>query len=191
MPGAGTLLFMKYYKRDPITKKQISSHNVLIAVYEKGGRYAGTYNLPAGNWEQSDGLYNGTPNLFRTAIREVSEEIGPIPKLMNGFAQPRKPDLLMGQTGIYIVPVESGVSRRDFVPNEETGGIEFLDLDSLISEAKRNKALYVVGAGAGAANNLLKLPLGTIGHCSTIDGKKVPISKFILEAIMFWFDSLY
>ena len=89
-----------------------------------------TFSISSGSAEQIDGIFNGKPNLWNTALRELSEEFKNIPIYMG---KQRKPDLNMGKTPIWIGHVHKGVSQKSFIPNNEMSDFKYVVLSDIIN----------------------------------------------------------
>jgi 8-oxo-dGTP pyrophosphatase MutT (NUDIX family) len=163
MPGAGGVFLMKYHRNNKITI-------IVMLVKERYGAYKNQYSLPAGNYDNADGFYNGQPDLFKTLRRETSEEVG-IQKVVNAIGARRDPYIYAGKTPIWLVFVPSGVSRKHFVPNNEILKLEFFKAKSMVDEAYRIKQQQ------GHFSH------GTPYYVETIDGVKKPVSSYALSAV--------
>ena len=162
--GAGCLIQFNYFNK---VKNTLTP--VIVLGQETGGKYAGMFSLPAGKFESKDGfLMNGQPNLFNTACRETTEELGGVIDA-KCFGVPRAPDLVVGQTPLWNIASQKGLSRKSFRATKEMSSMEFVTLDSVFALAK----LYAK----------IPVPYGIDFVCLTVDGKYVRVSRFVVCAI--------
>ncbi|VBB17551.1 putative NUDIX hydrolase-like [Yasminevirus sp. GU-2018] len=149
MPGASAFPVMIYNIRDPRTKQVLGQKRVLILGLERGGSYAGTYNVPGGGYEHCDGMFQGRYNLFNTMVRELQEEFA-LPAVHQCVGAQRKPDIRVNSTPVWLLNVQTGVSRSHFRQTPEMLAIEFIDLDYLISVVRSGQrgrlSVYTVDA---------------------------------------------
>lgn len=172
--GAGGV-FIKFYL-NPITGKWTVC--VLVGC-EKGGSYAGQYNLTSGHFDRSK-----DKNDYDTLRRETGEELGEYIKKLAQFPSVADPlfrikngdiNSTSGGTPIWLFELKevqgNGISRSKFKSTDEISSIDFLPLDALVQTA------------TNFHNNSNTLSSSSELTARNIDGISVPVSSFLLEVI--------
>ncbi len=157
--GAGTLILHKY--KFPNGKSvQCVALGFEFRLSRTDERYH-TYSISTGSYEKYDGLYHGKPHLWKTALRELSEEFK---NIRINMGHQRKPDLHMGRTPIWIGRVHKGVSQKSFIRNREMSDFKYIQIQDIFDQIFNP----------------------TIGKyiARTIKGQWVPVSKYAVSTIL-------
>ena len=157
--GAGTLILHKYNFPNGKSVKCVAL-GFEIRLSRTDERYH-TYSISTGSYEKYDGLYHGRPHLWKTALRELSEEFKNI-RINMGYQ--RKPDLHVGRTPLWIGHVRKGVSQKSFIRNREMSDFKYIQIQDILNQ--------IIDPRTGKY------------IARTVKGHWVPVSKYAVSTIL-------